>query len=74
MKICIELDEEMEEMWDDVKTELEHQLKYIHGIFITLPDDLVFLGLLGGFEYDIKYWLPGRLTKTELEACALMRR
>ena len=31
MKICIELDEKMEEMWKTVKRNLESELRYSHG-------------------------------------------
>ena len=31
MKICIELDEKMEEMWKTVKRNLESELRYLMG-------------------------------------------
>jgi hypothetical protein len=69
MKIYIELDEEMEEKWTCVKRELESALRYYYKVSITLPNNLVFLGLLDGFANElVDMQFPGRFTKTELEA------
>lgn len=69
MKLCIELDKEMEERWKSVREELEHQLKYVYRMSVILPDNLVSLGLLDGFANElVEMQFPGRFTKTELEA------
>jgi hypothetical protein len=53
MKLCIELNKEMEEMWNDVREELEHELQYVYRVSVTLPDNLVLLGLLDGFANEL---------------------
>lgn len=53
MKICIELDEEMKSRWTHIKSHLEYAFKHAHGMPVSLPDYIVFKGLLACFENEV---------------------
>ena len=68
MKICIELDEEMKDEWLGIKGHLETAIKYKTGVSVTLPDYIVFEGLLDGFENELcSMGFPYRFTAKELK-------
>jgi len=46
MKICIELDEEMQERWDDAKDNLKNTIRKFHGDTIALTNSDVLKGIL----------------------------
>jgi hypothetical protein len=46
MKICIELDEEMQERWDDAKDNLKNTIGKFRGIPIPLTNSDVLKGIL----------------------------
>jgi len=46
MKICIELDEEMQERWDDAKDNLKNMIRKFHGDTIALTNSDVLKGIL----------------------------
>jgi hypothetical protein len=69
MKICIELDNEMEARWGSIKSALECAFHYERGLSVTLPDDVMLKGLLHGFENDCCSWsFPYQFTEEELKA------
>jgi len=67
MKICIELDEEMEEQWTHTKSHLEFAFMHAHGCPVNLPDYIVFKGLLVCFE-DQVIDFSSQFTTEEIEA------
>jgi len=52
MKICIELNEEMESLWTRIKSSLNFRFTHTYKMPVSLPDDVVFWGLLFGFENE----------------------
>jgi hypothetical protein len=69
MKICIELDDKLKDRWLSIKSHLEATFEYERGISVTLPDYIVFEGLLNGFENEpSSMGFPHRFTIKELKA------
>lgn len=50
MKICIELDEEMQELWKQTKEHLKFIFEYVYGKGIAVTDGMVFQCLLHCYE------------------------
>jgi hypothetical protein len=68
VKLCIELDEEMQEQWQRIKSHLESAFRYAYKISVTLPDYIVFEGLLDGFENELcSMSFPHRFTIKEVK-------
>ncbi|MGD0716793.1 MAG: hypothetical protein ABR979_01830 [Halobacteriota archaeon] len=68
MKICIELDEKMEEMWETVKRNFEFAFRRTHEVSVTLPDYIVFEGLLEGFENEmVTMFFPAKFTDEQVQ-------
>jgi hypothetical protein len=53
VKLCIELDKELEIKWNRMKTELEGAFKYVHGVSVSLTDIELVKGLLCCFDLSI---------------------
>jgi hypothetical protein len=73
MKICIELDEEMKEQWTRIKSHLEYAFKHAHGMPVSLPDYIVFKGLLACFENEVLDF-PSQFTTEEVEVICKEKR
>lgn len=69
MKICIELDEEMQELWTHIKSHVEYAFMHAHskGMPVSLPDYIIFKGLLVCFGNEVIDF-PSELTTEEVEA------
>jgi len=53
VKLCIELDEELESNWNRMKAELEGAFEYIHGKTVNLTNVELIKGLLYCFDLSI---------------------
>jgi hypothetical protein len=51
MKICVELDKEMEERWEYAKEALEKAFVDHHSISVSLTDSEILAGLLLGWDF-----------------------
>jgi hypothetical protein len=74
MKICIELDKEMQEKWEQTKHDVESTLKYIYGKPIPITENMVFRCMLYCYEEGSNEAFPidfvGSLSIEEVEALA----
>jgi hypothetical protein len=52
VKLCIELDEEMQEQWDDIRNCIEHKFKYHEKASVQFTDSEIFKALLGAWESE----------------------
>lgn len=50
MKICVELDEEMEKQWNSAKESLEEEFNRQNGATVSFTDSEVFGGILDGWS------------------------
>jgi len=53
VKLCIELDKELESNWNDMKAELEGAFEYVHGVSVSLTNTELIKGLLYCFDLSI---------------------
>ena len=73
VKLCIELDEEMEEQWDDIRDCIERKFKYYEKASVQFTDSEIFKALLDAWESEDPSPLKGlmfvwSLSEEEIEA------
>lgn len=71
VKLCIELDKEMEKQWKQTKEDLEDLFKYAHGKTISLSNNTLFRCLLycydRGWSESIPLGFIDSFSKKEVE-------
>jgi len=58
VKLCIELDEEMEEQWKQTKEDLEDLFEYAHRKTISISNSMLFRCLLYCYEHSWSESIP----------------